>query len=177
MKNSLPGLNWKSVATNLQKFSDTKLKDIPSAEDMRIGIVIAEWNKEITEVLYQGTYDTLLKHGVREENILKKYVPGSFELTLGAQFMAEYSDADAVICLGCVIQGETPHFTYICQAVTQGITDLNLNYNIPFIFGILTTYNLQQARDRAGGKYGNKGSEAAIAAIKMVHLNRDMKKM
>jgi len=163
------------MATNLQKFSDTKLKGTPSAEDMSIGIVIAEWNKEITEVLLQGAYDTLLKHGVREENILKKYVPGSFELTLGAQFMAEYSDVDAVICLGCVIQGETPHFTYICQAVTQGITDLNLNYNIPFIFGILTTYNLKQARDRTGGKYGNKGSEAAIAAIKMIHLHNEMK--
>lgn len=165
------------MATNLQKFSDIKLKGTPSAEDMRIGIVIAEWNKEITEVLYQGAYDTLLKYGIKGENILKKYVPGSFELTLGAQFIAKYSDVDAVICLGCVIQGETPHFTYICQAVTQGITDLNLNYNIPFIFGILTTYNLKQARDRAGGKYGNKGSEAAIAAIKMVHLNREMKKM
>ncbi|GAJ09120.1 unnamed protein product, partial [marine sediment metagenome] len=89
------------MATNLQKFSDTKLKGTPSAEDMRIGIVIAEWNKEITEVLYQGAYNTLLKYGIKRENILKKYVPGSFELTLGAQFMAEYSDVDAVICLGC----------------------------------------------------------------------------
>ena len=165
------------MATNLQNFSDNKLKAIPSAEDMRIGIVISEWNKEITEFLYQGAYDTLLKYDIKRENILKKYVPGSFELTLGAQFMAEYSDADAVICLGCVIQGETPHFTYICQAVTQGITDLNLNYNIPFIFGVLTTYNLQQAKDRAGGKYGNKGSEAAIAAIKMIHLHHEMKNM
>jgi len=165
------------VATNLHKLSDIKLKGTPSAEDMRIGIVIAEWNKDITEDLYKGAYDTLLKYGIKGENILKKYVPGSFELTLGAQFMAEYSDVDAVICLGCVIQGKTPHFTYICQAVTQGITDLNLNYNIPFIFGVLTTYNLQQAKDRASGKYGNKGSEAAIAAIKMVHLNREMKNM
>jgi 6,7-dimethyl-8-ribityllumazine synthase len=92
---------------------------------------------------------------------------GSFELTLGAQFLAEYDDLDAVICLGCVIQGETPHFTYICQGVTQGITQLNLEYNIPFIFGVLTTNTQQQAIDRAGGKHGNKGDEAAVTAIKM----------
>ena len=103
-------------------------------------------------------------------------MPGSFELTLGAQFLAEYDDLDAVICLGCVIQGETPHFTYICQGVTQGITQLNLEYNIPFIFGVLTTLNKQQALERAGGKYGNKGDEAAITAIKMADLQHGMEK-
>jgi 6,7-dimethyl-8-ribityllumazine synthase len=99
-----------------------------------------------------------------------KHVPGSFELPLGAQFLAEYSNVDAVIILGCVIQGETRHFDYICEGVTQGIKDLNLKYNKPFIFGLLTTLNQQQALDRSGGKHGNKGDEAAITAIKMVHL-------
>jgi 6,7-dimethyl-8-ribityllumazine synthase len=103
-------------------------------------------------------------------------VPGSFELTLGAQFLAEYDDLDAIICLGCVIQGETPHFTYICQGVTQGITQLNLEYNLPFIFGVLTTNTRQQAIDRAGGKLGNKGDEAAVTAIKMAALQRETEK-
>jgi 6,7-dimethyl-8-ribityllumazine synthase len=105
-----------------------------------------------------------------------KHVPGSFELTLGAQFLAEYDDLDAIICLGCVIQGETPHFTYICQGVTQGITQLNLEYNLPFIFGVLTTNSQQQAIDRAGGKHGNKGDEAAITAIKMAALQHETEK-
>ncbi len=117
---------------------------------------------------------TLKKHGAAEKNIIVKHVPGSFELTIGAQFLAEYDDVDAVICLGCVIQGETPHFTYICQGVTQGITQLNLEYNIPFIFGVLTVNNKDQALDRAGGKHGNKGDEAAITAIKMAALQSEM---
>jgi 6,7-dimethyl-8-ribityllumazine synthase len=126
--------------------------------------------------LLDGALKTLKKHEVSDRNILVKHVPGSFELPLGAQFIAEYDDVDAIICLGCVIQGETPHFTYICQGVTQGITQLNLEYNIPFIFGVLTTSNRQQALDRAGGKHGNKGSEAAVAAIKMASLQRQMEK-
>jgi 6,7-dimethyl-8-ribityllumazine synthase len=105
-----------------------------------------------------------------------KHVPGSFELTLGAQFLAEYDDLDAVICLGCVIQGETPHFTYICQGVTQGVTQLNMEYNIPFVFGVLTTNSQQQAIDRAGGKHGNKGDEAAVTAIKMAALQQELEK-
>ena len=114
--------------------------------------------------------------GTGKDNIVIKHVPGSFELTLGAQFLAEYDDLDAVICLGCVIQGETPHFTYICQGVTQGITSLNMEYNIPFIFGVLTTSTHQQAVDRAGGKHGNKGDEAAVTAIRMAALQREMEK-
>jgi 6,7-dimethyl-8-ribityllumazine synthase len=124
--------------------------------------------------LLDGAVSTLKKHGTEERNIVVKHVPGSFELTLGAQFLAEYDDLDAVICLGCVIQGETPHFSYICQGVTQGITQLNMEYNIPFIFGVLTTNNQQQAIDRAGGKHGNKGDEAAVTAIKMAALQKDM---
>jgi 6,7-dimethyl-8-ribityllumazine synthase len=149
---------------------------VPDASDMRFGIVVADWNKEITWKLLDGAVKTLKKHGTPDEDIVVKHVPGSFELTLGAQFLAEYDDLDAVICLGCVIQGETPHFTYICQGVTQGITQLNLEYNLPFIFGILTTNTQQQAIDRSGGKLGNKGDEAAVTAIKMASLQRDIEK-
>ena len=156
--------------------SDYDPARVPDAGEMRFGIVVSEWNNEITMALLDGTIKTLKKHGVSDSNILIRHVPGAFELTLGAQFFAEYDDVDAVICLGCVIQGETPHFTYICQGVTQGITQLNLEYNIPFIFGVLTTGNKQQALDRAGGKLGNKGDEAAITAIKMAALQRDMEK-
>jgi 6,7-dimethyl-8-ribityllumazine synthase len=149
---------------------------VPDASEMRFGIVVSDWNKEVTWALLEGAIRTLEKHGVTDNNIVIKHVPGSFELTLGAQFLAEYDDLDAVICLGCVIQGETPHFTYICQGVTQGITELNMEYNLPFIFGVLTTLNQQQAVDRAGGKLGNKGDEAAVTAIKMAALQRDIEK-
>lgn len=148
--------------------------EVPDAGKMRFGIVVADWNRDITWSLLEGTVKTLKKHGASDDNIVVKHVPGSFELTLGAQFFAEYDDPDAVICLGCVIQGETPHFTYICQSVTQGITQLNMEYNIPFIFGVLTTSTHQQAIDRAGGKLGNKGDEAAVTAIKMAALLNEM---
>jgi 6,7-dimethyl-8-ribityllumazine synthase len=149
---------------------------VPDASDMRFGIVVSDWNNEITWALMDGAVSTLKLHGTDTDNIVIKHVPGSFELTLGAQFLAEYDDLDAIICLGCVIQGETPHFTFICQGVTQGITSLNMEYNIPFIFGVLTTNNHQQAADRAGGKLGNKGDEAAVTAIKMAALQREMEK-
>jgi len=149
---------------------------VPSADEMRFGIAVSDWNREITWALLDGAVKTLKKHGAKTKNIVVKHVPGSFELTLGAQFLAEYDDLDAVICLGCVIQGETPHFTYICQGVTQGITQLNMEYNIPFIFGVLTTLDQQQAIDRAGGKHGNKGDEAAVTAIKMAALQREIEK-
>ena len=160
------------MATNLKNLSDYDPKTIPSAENMKFGIVVSEWNTEITESLFNGAYNTLLKNGAKEKNIIKKYVPGSFELTLGAQLFAENTDVDAVICLGCIIQGETRHFDFICQGVTNGITQLNIKYNKPIIFGVLTTNNQQQAVDRAGGKYGNKGNEASVAAIKMVALKK-----
>jgi 6,7-dimethyl-8-ribityllumazine synthase len=150
--------------------SQYDINTVPSAANMRFGIVVAEWNPEVTLALAAGAVETLKKHGATDENILLKYVPGSFELPLGAQFLAEYGNIDAVILLGCVIQGETRHFDYICEGVTQGTKDLNLKYNKPFIFGLLTTGNQQQALDRAGGKHGNKGDEAAVTAIKMVHL-------
>lgn len=159
--------------TNLSAY-DPEL--VPDAGEMRIGIVVSDWNKEITWSLLDGAVNILIKHGVTDKNIVVKHVPGSFELTLGAQFLAEYDDLDAVICLGCVIRGETPHFEYICQGVTHGIAQLNLEYNLPFIFGVLTTNTLQQAVERAGGKLGNKGNEAAVTAIKMAALQREIEK-
>lgn len=150
---------------NLGEYSGKNLIDISTK---KFGIVVAEWNSEITESLYEGAYSTLLALGASKANIVRKLVPGSFELTLGAQWLAEEKEMDAVICLGCVIQGETPHFDYICQAVAQGITQVGMKYNKPVIFGVLTTLNQQQALDRAGGRYGNKGDEAAATAVKML---------
>ena len=150
---------------NLSKFEGSEIKN---AAAYKFGIVWAEWNHEITHALYKGAYDTLIKHGVKPQNIISKTVPGSFELTLGAQYLAQDSDIDAVICIGCVIQGETKHFDFICDAVANGITTLNIKYNKPIIFGVLTPDNMQQAIDRAGGKHGNKGDEAAVTAIKML---------
>lgn len=149
-------------------------KAVPNASEMRFGIVVSDWNSEITGALLNGATKTLSLHGVATENIVVKHVPGTFELTLGGQWLAEYDDLDGVICLGCVIQGETPHFTYICQGVTQGITQLNLDYNIPFIFGVLTTLTREQALERAGGIHGNKGDEAAVTAIRMAALQAEM---
>jgi 6,7-dimethyl-8-ribityllumazine synthase len=154
--------------------SDYNTGSVPDAVKMRFGIVVSDWNQKVTGSLLNGTLKTLKRHGATDNNIVVKHVPGSFELTLGAQFLAEYDDLDAIICLGCVIQGETPHFNFICQSVTQGITQLNLEYNIPFVFGVLTTNNLEQALERAGGKHGNKGDEAAVTAIKMAALQREM---
>jgi 6,7-dimethyl-8-ribityllumazine synthase len=159
-----------------KNLSEYDINTVPSAEQMKFGIAVAEWNYEITGALAQGAIDTLKKHGAKDENIVLKHVPGTFELTLGAQYLAEYTDSDAIIVLGCVIQGETRHFDFICNGVTQGITSLNMKYNKPFIFGVLTTDNQQQALDRAGGKLGNKGDEAAVTAIKMLALRNELVK-
>jgi 6,7-dimethyl-8-ribityllumazine synthase len=160
------------MGTGMKK--EYKPGDVPRADDMIFGIVVSEWNGEITGLMLDAAIKTLVAHGAMEENIMVRHVPGSFEITLGAQLMAENTDLDAIICLGCVIQGETRHFDFICQGVTYGITDLNMNYNMPFIYGVLTTDNIEQARDRSGGKHGNKGEEAAITAIKMIALQREM---
>ena len=141
---------------------------------MRFAIVVSEWNTEITEALYTGAKETCLKFGAAEADIVRRNVPGSFELTLGAQLMAERNEFDAVICIGVVIQGETKHFDFICDAVAKGITDLNVKYNLPVIFGVLTPNTMQQALDRAGGVHGNKGDEAAITAIKMAALKKEL---
>ena len=136
----------------------------------KFGIVVAEWNSDITEAMFEGAREALLACGVHKRNILRVTVPGSYELPLAARRLAEQKEIDAVICLGCVIQGETPHFDYICQAVAQGIMQVNLTFGKPVAFGVLTTLNKKQALERAGGKLGNKGEEAAITAVKMLEL-------
>ncbi len=156
------------MATSLQHLSTYDASNFIDISDKRFGLVVADWNREITDVLNAGAYDTLVKHGALAENIFRNSVPGSFELTLGAQFLAQHEEIDAVICLGVVIQGETKHDDYICHAVAQGLTTVGLKYNKPVIFGLVTTNTLEQAQDRAGGKLGNKGVEAAVAAIQML---------
>src|SRR6478736_825520 len=136
----------------------------------KFAIVVAEWNEDVTEALYEGAYNGLVELGVSKKNIVRVNVPGSFELTLGAMLMAEKKDIVAVIALGCVIQGETPHFDFICQAVALGITEVNLKTRKPVAFGVLTTLNKKQALERAGGKYGNKGEEAALTVVKMLEI-------
>lgn len=138
----------------------------------QFAIIVAEWNEEITEVLYEGAFQALVKAGAKKSHIIRSNVPGSFELPLGAQWALENKHIDAVICLGCVIQGETPHFDYICNAVANGIMKVNLKYSKPVAFGVLTTLNKQQAIDRAGGKYGNKGEEAALTVVKMLEIQQ-----
>ncbi|MCS6973562.1 MAG: 6,7-dimethyl-8-ribityllumazine synthase [Cyclobacteriaceae bacterium] len=147
-----------------------KVKVESSLKKKRFAIVVSEWNEEITEALYSGAVSALLAHGVAIKQIIRKNVPGSFELSLGALKMAQQKEIDAVICLGCVIKGETPHFDYICQAVAYGLTEVSLKTGKPVVFGVLTTLNKQQAYDRAGGKYGNKGEEAALTAIRMLQF-------
>ncbi len=161
------------METKKVNLSDYDPKTVPSGKNMKIGIVTAEWNPQITSALAQGAYDTLLKNGVDDSDIYLIRVPGSFELPTGASTMLNSRlDLDAVICLGCVIQGETRHFDFICEAVANGLTKLALEDGRPVIFGLLTTNNIQQAIERSGGKHGNKGVEAAITAIKMVDMQR-----
>ncbi|MDH6311404.1 6,7-dimethyl-8-ribityllumazine synthase [Parabacteroides sp. PFB2-10] len=159
------------MATAYQNLSAYDFNSVPDASEMNVGIVVAEWNRAITEKLLEGACNVLERHGVKQSNILIGRVPGSVELTFGAKRLAESKELDAVIVLGCVVRGDTPHFDYVCDSVTQGVTELNLMYDIPFIFGLLTTDNMQQAEDRAGGKYGNKGEEAAVTAIKMADFS------
>lgn len=156
------------MATTLKNLSQYSSNNIPEISNKKFAIVVSEWNEDVTESLYRGAIETLIKHGAQKENIFRKDVPGSFELSLGAQWVAEIEEIDAVICLGCVIQGETRHFDFICDAVAHGITNVSLKYNKPVIFGVLTPNTQKQALDRAGGKHGNKGDEAAITAIKML---------
>jgi 6,7-dimethyl-8-ribityllumazine synthase len=145
-----------------------KIKENSKRSKIKIAIIVAEWNEEITEALYHGAYNSLIENGVKRDNIIRKNVPGTFELTTGALWMAEKKEIDAVICLGCVIQGETPHFDYICQAVAYGVTEVSLKTKKTVIFGVLTTLDKKQALERAGGKYGNKGEEAALTALRML---------
>ena len=160
-----------SADKNLSVFT---VENLPDISGRRFALVVAEWNSDVTEALFQGAYNTLIKHGATAENVLRGNVPGSYELTLAAQWFAERSDIDAVICIGCVIQGETKHNDYINHAVAQGLTHVALKTGKPVIFGVLTPNNQQQALDRAGGIHGNKGDEAAITAIKMLGLKNSL---
>lgn len=155
------------ATTNLSNYDKNSL---PDASCLRIAIVSSEWNSEITESLLKGAYDTLVENGVKPENIFVEHVPGTFELTYGARRSALHYRPDAVIVLGSVVRGGTPHFEYVCQGVTHGIAALNATIDIPVIFGVLTTNDMKQAHDRAGGILGNKGDEAAVTAIKMAVL-------
>jgi 6,7-dimethyl-8-ribityllumazine synthase len=161
-----------SALSNLSEYDDS---NIPDAGEMTFGIVVAEWNAHITHALYEGCCDTLLKHGAKPENIHTMQVPGSFELPAGARMLAGKHNLDAVICLGCVIRGETSHNEYINHAVANGLVNLSIATGRPYIFGLLTTNDEQQALDRAGGKHGNKGVEAAVTAIRMAALKKDGK--
>ncbi len=159
-----------SALKNLSKYDEKKLA---SAEEMSFGIVVADWNEEITHALYEACYDTLTKHGADVEAIHTIQVPGAFELPNGARLLIKSKKTDAVICIGCVIKGETSHNEYINNAVAMGLTQLGLTTGIPCIFGLLTPNDEQQAKDRAGGKHGNKGVEAAVTAIRMVALDKE----
>lgn len=158
------------MATENKNLSNYDKNTIPNVKDFRFGIVVSEWNDDVTEGLFKGAFDTLIDCGAQSENIIRWNVPGSFELIFGGKKMHERGDLDAVIVIGSLIKGETMHFEYVCEGVTQGIKDLNLMFDVPTIFCLLTDNNKQQSLDRSGGKHGNKGVEAAIAAIKMVTL-------
>jgi len=155
------------MATKNHNLSAYDIQSVPNAEGKKFGIVVSEWNENVTAALLAGARETLLKHGVREEDIQVKTVPGSFELIYGASQMVK-SGVDAVIAIGCVIRGDTPHFDYICEGTTYGLARLNATQPVPVIYGLITTNDMQQALDRCGGKHGNKGDECAITAIKMV---------
>ena len=155
------------MSTALHILSDAEAKPVPDASNMVFGVVVSEWNREITGAMLRGLVDTLQEHGTLPENIHVKSVPGSFELIYGAHQMVLHGGYDAVVILGSVVRGETPHFDYICQGVTYGIARLNTLSEIPVVYGLLTTNDIEQARERSGGKYGNKGSECAVVAIKM----------
>ena len=159
------------MATINNNLSDFNKDSLPDSSDMKIGIVVSQWNNKITDGLFNGAFTTLIESGISENNIEKIEVPGSFELIFGAKILSR-KDIDAIICLGSVIQGETKHFDYVCQAVSNGIKDLNITLNIPVIFGVLTDNTIEQASNRSGGKHGNKGIEAAVTAIKMAYLNQ-----
>ena len=156
------------ATTNLSYYDKTT---IPNAKDFRFGIVVSEWNPDITKNLQKGAIETLLDCGAKKENIISWEVPGSFELVYGCKKMLETLQLDAIIAIGNVIQGETKHFDFVCNGVTQGIVDLNVKYNTPIIFCVLTDNTKQQSLDRSGGKFGNKGIECAVAAIKMASLS------
>ena len=161
------------MATENKNLSNYDKNTIPDAKDFRFGIVVSEWNNHITENLYVGTVNALTDCGALHKNIIRWSVPGSFELVYGAKKMIETQKPDVVITIGSVIKGETQHFEFVCEGVTQGIKDLNVLTDVPVIFCVLTDNSEQQSIDRSGGIYGNKGTEAALAAIKMAFLKQE----
>jgi 6,7-dimethyl-8-ribityllumazine synthase len=173
LNHSTSQLNMASALKNLSEYDE---KNMPSAAELHFGIVVADWNAKVTHALYKGCVDTLLQHGAKEENIHVVQVPGSFELPQAARLLLGAHKLDAVIALGCVIKGETSHNEYINNSVALGLTNLSIAASIPCIFGVLTPNDEQQAIDRAGGKYGNKGIEAGVTAIRMAALRKDLQK-
>lgn len=162
------------MATSLKNLSDFSHTRVANASAFRFGIVVAEWNTEITEALREGAYQSLIEHGALPEHITTLAVPGSYELISGADMLLSHKNFNAIICLGCVIQGETRHFDFICDAVANGLAQVGIKHNKPVVFGVLTTDNQEQALDRAGGKHGNKGVEAGLTAIQMAHLQHQL---
>lgn len=160
------------MATAYHHLSDYDPTTVPSAEGMRFAIVVADWNERFTYAMAEAAIETLKQHGAQSDDILVKHVPGSFELIYGATYIVEHEQVDAVIAIGCVIRGDTPHFDYICQGTTQGLAELNLRGKMPVIYGLLTCNNNEQAEARTGGMLGNKGTECAVTAIKMVDYSR-----
>lgn len=161
------------MATALKNLSEYSKDNVPNGADFKVGIVVSEWNDSITLNLLEGAKKALLENAVLEENILIRFVPGAFELPLGAQFLLDNTDVDGVIAIGVVIQGETRHFDFVCQGATQGIMQVNLEYNSPVSFCLLTDNTIQQSIDRSGGKHGNKGTECAIACLKMIGFKKE----
>jgi 6,7-dimethyl-8-ribityllumazine synthase len=168
--------NKNNMATKLKNLSDTNLENSKAFTKTKISLVVAEWNSEITFALRDGAIEFLTKMGVKEKNILISYVPGAYELAFGAQLVALGNKYDAVITIGCIIKGDTPHFDFISDACANGIMQVGLSYGLPVIFGVLTTNDLKQAKERSGGKHGNKGIEAAETALKMIALQSELTK-
>jgi 6,7-dimethyl-8-ribityllumazine synthase len=164
------------VATENKNLSVYNSINIPNGADLKIGIVVSEWNENITNNLLNGAIQALTENGVKKGNIKVEKTPGTYELPLASQFMLEYSDVDGIVAIGSVIQGETKHFDFVCQATAQGIKDVSLKMNKPVIFCVLTDNTMQQAIDRSGGKHGNKGIECGVACLKMIGLQKRLKK-
>lgn len=162
------------MATALSNLSDYNAEDVPDGANYMIAIAVAEWNYNITGNLLKGAVGALEKHGVQPDNIIIKHVPGTFELPSAASYLAKTEDFDGIITIGSVIQGETKHFDFVCQAASQGVKDVALMENLPVIFCVLTDNTLEQAIDRSGGKHGNKGVEAAVACLKMIDLQQSL---
>ena len=157
------------MATNSNNNLDLDSKDLSNIDKIKFGIVLSNWNKNITDSLYDGAFKTLLKYGAKENNIKKLEVPGSFELVYGCKKM-QNQNLDVIIAIGCVIKGETDHYDYICSSVSNGITQLNIINDTPIVFCVLTDHNIEQSISRSGGKHGNKGVESAITAIKIASI-------